>query len=477
MTSKRIWSAFAVVVVAAVALIASLLTTTGPVSKAAQGGLAKVTGSTTVCPDVFRGRGGVGTDVTVARVTTDGAPRVALSHLGARPGAQRLKLAPSTVLPQAARAGSVAVTASGLGSEGLVATRTGLTPAGPGRGLADTACLPPSTDSWLVGADGRIGFSDWLVVANPSDAPANVAISFWSSRGPLSPPGTSNLIFTPHSVLARPVSNFAPDVPGLALHVHANSGTVVAWVSELQFSGTTASGTDWIAPSVAPARTAVVTGFISGATFDRLDLVNPGDKDATVGLRLLTPTRNFVPAGHQSVVVPAGHTTSVDLSGSVSGESAAVLITSDVPVTASGLTAQAPSNGLRELAWLPAQAPLRSPAGIANNAPPFDQRVHLILTAPQATARVRVSQPSGRSIDLTVTGGRTADVDLEKLFNVGPSGPGPLLITPLDAPVCVARMLYAVGSHGPLFAVSVPTVLPQPTHLPPVVPDLRAALP
>jgi hypothetical protein len=208
-----------------------------------------------------------------------------------------------------------------------------------------------------------------------------------------------------------------------------------------------------------------------------VDLANPGDRDVSVSLRVLTPTKNFVPAGHQTVIVPAGRTTSVDLSGAVAGEAAAVLVDSDGPVAAAGLTAQAPADGFRELAWLGAQPALGAAAAVASTAPPFGQKVHLILTAPTATARVRLSTPSGASTVVTVPAGRTADVDLRAVFKAGTGGPGPLLLTPLDGSVYAIRTLYASGAHGPLIAASAPMVLPRPTDLPPVVADLRAALP
>jgi hypothetical protein len=472
------WTVGGVVAVVAIAAVAANVQSAGHLPRAARGGVAPVTTSTVVCPNVSRGPGGAPTDVTIAHVQPGPAPRLGVSPVkGHVTAAQRVTLRPAAVVHQTPPYGPLALTAAGPGSDSVVASQTGLTPGGLARGLVDTTCTPPATDAWLVGADGRIGFSDWLVVANTSDTTADVALSFWSSRGPLSPPRTSGMIFTPHSVLARPISNFAPDVGGVSVHVHANSGTVAAWISDVETSGTTPLGSDWIAATAAPARSAVVTGFMSGATFDRLDLVNPGDRDATVSLRIVTPTKNFAPAGHQTVVVPAGHTVSVDLSGSIAGEAAAVVLASDAPVSAAGQTAQRPSTGFRELAWLPAQPALRTAAAIANNAPPFGQQVHLVMTAPDAPAKVRVATTVGTSAVVSVPGGRTVDVDLRALLRAGPGGPGPLLLTPLDAPVYIARVMYAMGAHGPLLAASVPLVLPRATTLPPVVADLRAALP
>jgi len=337
--------------------------------------------------------------------------------------------------------------------------------------------LPPGTDWWFVGADGRVGTTDLVFLVNSADAPANLALSFWSSRGPLSPPNSGGIIVPAHSTLLRRVSDFAPDVAGVSMRVRANSGKITAAVVDLESTGTTPTGSDSLPPTLPPTNSSVVTGFMPGATYDRLDLMNPGDRDATVSLRVMTPTKNFVPAGHQTVVVPAGHTSSVDLSGAISGESAAVAVSSDVPVSAAAVTAQRPTTGFRELAWLPAQHALPGPAGIAGNVPPFNQKVNLILTAPEATAKVRLDTPAGVNAVVTVPAGRTVNVDLRATLHAGAGGPGPLLVTPLDAPVYVVRTLYALGDHGPLMAAAAPMVLPKAIALPPVVPDPRAALP
>jgi hypothetical protein len=253
---------------------------------------------------------------------------------------------------------------------------------------------------------------------------------------------------------------------------------VAAAIGDLEYRGTTPRGGDWIAPTAPPARDAVVTGFFRGATENVLDIANPGDRDATVSLRVLTRSKNFVPAGHPTVVVRAGHTIAVDMSSAIAGEAAGIALSSDQPVTASGLTADAPATGFRELAWLPAQLPMRTPAGIANTIPPFGQRVELLLTAPEGAARVRLTTSTGASTTINVPGGRTVDVDLRAALHAGSAGPGPLLVTPLDpAPVYAVRTMYALGAHGPLVASSAPVTLPQPTVLPAVVSDPRAAQP
>ena len=427
MIRGRGWLLAAVAVVAALAVAGSLVTPTGRVARAARGAVAPVVASGLVCPSVSGGSGGRTTDMTVAHVTAGPAPLAAYTPVLGTGRAFRpvpMTLKPSAVVRKSTAAGAASVTAAGPGAGGVVASQGWLTPGGLSRGLTDLTCLPPATDWWFVGPDGRIGYTDLLYLVNPADTPANVALGVWGSRGPLNPPNTSGIIVPAHSALRRAVSDLAPDVQAVALHVHANSGTVAASVLDLETSGNTPAGSDWLPPTSAPATTSVVTGFMPGANYDRLDLLNPADRDATVSLRVLTPTKNFAPAAHQTVVIPAGHTYSVNLTGAISGEAAAAVVSSDVPVSAGAVTAQRPTSGFRELAWLAAAPALGGPAGIAGNAPPFNQKVNLVLTAPQAAARLRLDTPAGASAIVTVPAGRTVNVDLRAVLHAGAAGPG-----------------------------------------------------
>ena len=76
MTRSRSWFFAAVVVVAAVAVVGSLVAPTGRVARAARGGLAPVVASSGVCPSVAGGPAGLSTDMVVAHVTPGPVPHV-----------------------------------------------------------------------------------------------------------------------------------------------------------------------------------------------------------------------------------------------------------------------------------------------------------------------------------------------------------------------------------------------------------------
>jgi hypothetical protein len=273
--------------------------------------------------------------------------------------------------------------------------------------------------------------------------------------------------------LGLKVSSFAPNVQHVAIHVRVLSGSVVASLVDRRIHGIRPAGTEWIPPTSTPGTSFVVAGLPSGPGSRHLQLANPGSRDATVGLRVMTRSGNFEPAGRQSVVVPAGRTADVDLSAAIAEEPAAIVGTSDQPVVAEARMTTHERGRYEDSAWLPATPPLSGPAGLAASMPPFGDVTYLVLAAPTSTVRVRIAEPTGPSAVVTVPAGRTLRVDLRAALHVG--AVGALALVPLDrGPVYAARVLYAEGSHGPLIASEVPMVLPAPIELPPVVEDPRA---
>ena len=472
-----------VLAVAVVAVLVAVAATVHPRARALatpRAGTAPVRTMSALCPSVSGGSAGSSTDMTVASFGSGADVKVSYAPLQPGKGSpQTVTPRPSTVVTKSSPYGSVTLQGNGDGADATTVSQVAITPGGAYRGLTDLACMPPATDWWFAGGDGRIGVADVFFLMNPSDTSANVALSLWSSRGPLNPPGVSGINVPPHTVQWRNLSDLAPDAGDLTLHVHANTGTVGAALLDRRTNSLQPLGSDWIPPTAPPAKTSLVTGFTQGATTDFFVVANPGNVDATVTLRLVTTSKNFQPAGHQTVVVPAGRTVKVDLADAIAGETAAVVASSDAPVVTEGMTLIKPRSGFSELAWMPAQQPLPSPAGIAANAPPFGQYVTLVLTAPHAAAKVTVSRPQGPSATVTVPAGRTSALDLRALLK-GAAGAavGPVQVTPVSGgPVYVERVLYASGAHGPLLAEEVPVTFALPTRLPAVAPDLRVATP
>jgi hypothetical protein len=371
---------------------------------------------------------------------------------------------------------AVVVTATGPGAGTVAALQRRLNPSGLRRGLLSVNCEPPGTDWWLTGAEGGIGYNDDLVLTNPGSTVANVTITAWSERGPLDPPKLRAFTVDPNTLTRLKVADYFPDEPHITMHVTATSGRITAAVADSRFTGVTPGGIDWIAPTQPPARDVVVPGYVGGDGFRRLIITNPGDIDATVKLRLARQDGNFTPAEHPSVVVRAGHSISLDITEAMADISGAVVLASDQPIVAAGLTKLVQS-GVRmkpDIQWQPAGAAITGPAVLADNAPPFNRAVRVFFVAPDANVSVRVTSGDGQSEVIRVVRGRTYQMDPANVF--GPAVVGPYVITPIgDVPVYVARTLLAYGAHGPLVTSTQPMPLPRPVELPPVVADQRAA--
>ena len=370
--------------------------------------------------------------------------------------------------------GAIAVTARGPGAARIAVDQVALQAQGLGRGMSDSACLPPGGDWWFAGGDGEVGYDAGLWLANPTDTLANVAVTAWSTSGELRLAGLDALTVPPRSAMDLKVASFAPNARDVAIRVHAASGSLVAALTERRIYGINPGGTDWVPPTAPPASEFVVAGLPAGDGSRQLQIANPGNRDASVGLRVMTRSGNFEPAGHQSIVVPAGHAVDVDLSSAIAGEPGAVVGTSDQPVIAEArMTAHARAQ-FDDTSWLPATPPMSGPAGLAASTPPFGQAVYLVLAAPRGAARVRIAAPTGQSAVVTAPAGRTVRIDLRTALHV--TNVGALVFLPLDSdPVYAARVLYAKGTHGPLLTTEVPLPLPVPIVLPPAVEDPRAA--
>lgn len=470
------------VVVAALAAAAGVARPTAAPGRPPQPGRQLVTSSSYVCPSSYGSPTGpaVVTVAALGRLLGDGPAPVTLTTAPLTGAGARTTSLPShsLVRVRSTRAGGpVVVTAHGRGAGAVAVDQRRLIPGGRSRGLLATACLRPGTDWWITGADGRVGFTDDLVLANPGTTTANVTVRAWASTGPLQPPKLQAFTLGAGKSVLLPVADYTPDAALVSLHVHANSGRVTATVRDQRVSGVRAAGVDWIAPAQPPSRDLVVPGVPAGAGQRRLVLANPGRTDATVTVRLVTTSGDFSPAGHPTVLVRAGRTAAVDLTDSLDQAAGAVVLSSDQPVTAAAVSQTSTSlrHGFPDIQWHPAGLPITTAAVLPDSTPPYDGTVRIYLTAPHGAGRMRLTTADGHSRTVDVRPGRTVIVDPVALL--GSAATGPLLLRPAGGgPVWASRSLYFAGAHGPLTTAEQPILLPTVVRLPPVAADLTAGL-
>jgi hypothetical protein len=388
--------------------------------------------------------------------------------------AAALSLAPNVTLTFGSRLPATVITAAGPGAGNVVASQHQLVAEGVLRGLVSVPCRQAQADTWITGADGRVGRNDVLVVGNPGSTGARVTVSAWSVTGPVDLPKLQSLDVPAGQGVELDLADYVPDAGLVTLHLHAESGRVAAAVRDNQTAGLSAAGTDWLAPTLPPASHLVVPGFPSGAGPRLLVVTNPGRDDATVRLRLIASDRAFVPAGHPQLVVPPGRSAFVDLSTSLGGTAATAELSSTRPVVAAGMSQVTAAGQLSDLTWQPASEPLEGPGVLAENTPALGGGGTLALTTLDRPAVVRLVGRTGRQRTVQVGAGRTVTVDLRS--SLGDDGAGPIAVVPVSGVVWASRSLAASGAHGPLLTSILPATLPPPIRLPVVHEDPRVAV-
>ncbi len=474
-----------VIAVVILVVMASVTGASAPKRNTAPVATAAVTAATLVCPAV----NATPSTTTATAIFADvgkslvpaapggGSVRVS-SLIGATTTSHLVRPAPVVAIG----AKSLSVNAYAAEAQGAVAATlvgdelTETAGAGRYRGLLGSSCLAPATNWWFAGADGRVGYTDALFLANPAPTPAEVGVTLWTAKGLDSPPHLDAIPVPARSRVVIYLASVAPDVPTIAMRVHAESGAVVAALSDRRTSALQSDGGDYIPPTASPDRAGLIPGFPGGAGSRKLVLADPGPVDATVSLKLVTTAGTFAPAGANQVVVHAQHTQIVDLSTVFANSTGAVEFHSDQPVVAEGLAIATVSRLRPDFMWLAAVRPLSGPAAVADGAEPDGGSCYLLLTAPAAAATVRVATPAGRHLTIAVPAGKSVATNVTSTISSG-KGPWPFSVTPIaTAPVYGVRVLYFAGAHGALITGEPLSSLPHPIPLPPVRDDPRAAL-
>jgi hypothetical protein len=335
-------------------------------------------------------------------------------------------------------------TAEGKFAPGWTVQETTEVAAGTGRGLQGVTCTAPDTEFWFPGASTLADRTDYVHLTNPDDSAAVVDIELYGRTGALATTVGEGLTVPAHS--SEPIllsTLIAEKQEDLTVHVNVRSGRVGATVQALDAK----LGGDWLAASTDPAAAQVVPGIPKDATAVRLVAFAPGEADADLKVQLASPSGLITPAGHETLHVKAGMTTSVDLGDVTRGEAGSLILTptgSSVPVVA-GVRVLRGKGANQESAFIPATAPVGTRASVADNSAKGST---LSLTAPKGTAKVKVTASAGSgggtpvSKTYTVKAGTTQDVELP--VPTGLKGTYALTVEPLtDTPVYASRTLAA----------------------------------
>ena len=335
-----------------------------------------------------------------------------------------------------------------------------------GSGLASVRCAEPGSDLWFLGPGQANGGSQvQLNLMNVDSTAASVDVNVINDGGQAEM-GDDGITVPPHQTVTESLSTVAHGSSVLAIEVHTSIGRVAAAVSA-ESHGTTS----WLPGTASPSTRLVIPGVPPSGSTAGLIVANPGTSPAKVTVTAITPQGRIRPFGSQPVDLPGQSASYVALSP-LGGTTVALLLTSNVPVTAAVLVPS--SNGPGVLTS--ATAPVSEQAIVAGNTSGAGLAASVLLSAPGAAARVRLTEiaPAGKGSSVTasqlvpVKAGRTTAAPVTAPKGAKQGSAFALVITPLagSGPVYAARV--ETQDHSTVVSI-IPAVSALSTiSLPPV---------
>ncbi|MCL2582999.1 MAG: DUF5719 family protein [Streptosporangiales bacterium] len=332
------------------------------------------------------------------------------------------------------------VTATGTMARGFESEQSG----DDGTGLV--TCQHPGSDMWFVGTGTKTGGSaTWLYLTNTGAMPASTNVTVLTDTGVRSAQD-NQVTVPPHRYVGVNIASQAGASQELAVHVQTSSGQVAADV--WQDGG---SGGAWLPAATAPATAMVVPGVTAAGGAPKLLVAVPGEQDAQVRVTALTAQGQTRPLGTGSQDATGGATSSFSL-GSLGSSAAALVVSSNVPITAS---VQDQGDGVG--AFTAATPPVTGQGVVAGNPSGGGSTAGLALSAPAARVRAAItvlpSSSSGRTLPapqqtVTVQSRHTAQVKVTP--PKGARGPFAIVVTPLagSGPLYAARTVSSGGLSG-----------------------------
>ncbi len=251
--------------------------------------------------------------------------------------------------------GSLVLNAAGVMSTTSAGAVYSDTDTGEDRGLQLGPCVVPGVDQWLTGLGAAEGLRSDLVLTNPDASDAEVDLRIYGEDGPVSAAGASGLTVPANDSLTVSLADLIDTAGSIAVQVRASAGRVAVMAQDVRSSGDDPAGADFHPVSTRPALQQVIPGIPGGKGARSLELVNPGQRRATVQIGVLGPNGAFSPAGAAEIAVPAQSTAGIDLSEGLAAQIGTVRLVSDQPVTAAVESISQSSDSAEDIAVSTAQ--------------------------------------------------------------------------------------------------------------------------
>ena len=311
-------------------------------------------------------------------------------------------------------------------------------------GMASVRCGEPGSDIWFVGPGQQNGAAQiQLDLMNVDSLAASVDVSVITDAGQAQAGNDTGITVPPHQTVTESLSSMGSGSTVVAIEVHTSIGRVAADVSE----GSSHGAASWLPIAAAPSTELVIPGVPPSGSAAGLFLAVPGTSSARVNVLAITPQGHYRPFGSQTVDLPGESASYVALTP-LGGTAAALEITSNVPVVAGVLV---PGSGAG--AFTAATAPISEQAVVAGNTTGSGLAASVVLSAPAAAARVRLTE-----IARGDRGG--ADATGSQIVSVRA---GHTLVASVTAPRGAKRgsafavVITPLAGAGPLYAARVET--------------------
>jgi Family of unknown function (DUF5719) len=298
-------------------------------------------------------------------------------------------------------------------------------------GLSSSECTAPSGGAWLSGGATTVGRTTLLLLANPTDVAAVVAIQIFGETGQVTAPGMDGIPVPAGHQRVLSLAGFAPGLASPVVHVTSAGGQVVATLEQTTVRGLDPGGADFVAATPSPALTTVLPGVVVSNTeamqalqgqsgFDDLQttlrVYLPSTKQESVSITILAEDGSVTGKPIQAQLQP-GSVTDVPLD-QLSDGNYTVLVHSTVPVLASvrvstmakaaaGASGSDPSAN-NDFAWITPAALLTSRV-IVPIASMQNPVLHLENPG-NAPAVITLDAQSGASITKTVGAGKAVAI-------------------------------------------------------------------
>ncbi|WP_258059013.1 DUF5719 family protein [Arthrobacter sp. B1805] len=347
------------------------------------------------------------------------------------------------------------------------------------RGLAATGCQVPSSDFWLMGASTTVGQSSILILTNPTETPATVALELYGQDGPIEAAGTRGQLVAPGETRQIVLAGVSGNQDQVAVRVRSDGGRIAGFIQQSVLRGLTPGGVELLAPSGPAGVTQVLPGVVVqdeatarrireqegyGSAAPQLQVLVPGSSDAVLDIKVYGPDGEVALPGGGVVTAAAGSVTAVPLE-SLPGGNYTIAVTSDVSVVASARLTRGVDDGEPvDFAGAPAAVRLGSDHALA-----FAEGadVSLVLGAPSGRGEVTLTPVAadgalGKPVVIGIAGGTSVTVPSSS-FGPTPAG---VIVDATGDPVYGAQIATLPGARAGVSVVSVPAGATGPQSIP-----------